>query len=146
MPITKTIWQGKVGIRDSVACNVTVVMTSVPVTSIYCKTSTRQSKQGRAVHCTAARKKKLVAREKVIISHAKETHHEGTTSVSMTLWVGIVSALGGSFQVDFIYGKVSGHNHFTPLSLWSPGDPWKPMSEPIPFFSPKMWPKLILRK
>ena len=36
VPITKTIWQGKVGTRDSGACNVTVPITSVPITNIYC--------------------------------------------------------------------------------------------------------------
>ena len=36
MPITKTIWRGKVGTRDSGARNVNVPITSMPVTSISC--------------------------------------------------------------------------------------------------------------
>ena len=36
VPITKTFWRGKVGTRDFVACNVNELVTSVPVTRIYC--------------------------------------------------------------------------------------------------------------
>ena len=35
MPITKAFWQGKVSTRDFGARNLTVPLTSVPITSIY---------------------------------------------------------------------------------------------------------------
>ena len=36
VPITKTFWRGKVGTRNSGACNLIMPVTSMPVTSIYC--------------------------------------------------------------------------------------------------------------
>ena len=65
VPVTKTFWRRKVGTRDFVACNVTVHITSVPVTSIYCITifpvswgvrvSADRSKQKSFLHLSSGR-------------------------------------------------------------------------------------------
>ena len=36
VPLTKTSWRGKVNTPEMCACNVTVPITSVPVTGVYC--------------------------------------------------------------------------------------------------------------
>ena len=50
MPITKTIWRGKVGTPKKCACIVIVPVTSVPVTRNYCTIHTRD----RHNHVTSA--------------------------------------------------------------------------------------------
>ena len=41
MPVTKTIWYGKVGTHDFGAFHAIIPMTRMPITSIYCTVNTR---------------------------------------------------------------------------------------------------------